>query len=83
MDTGMIDLTKSKDAVRVLENACKPGINQRGTWIAYAEGNYADLVGATPIGVKARELEKQGRVHLFQKRIQDEPRSYVYFAVVR
>jgi len=79
----MIDLTKSKDAVRVLENACKPGVNPRGTWIAYAEGDYAALVGATPIGAKARELERQGRVHLFQKRIQDEPRRYVYFAVTK
>lgn len=79
----MIDLTKTKDAARVLENACKPGVNPRGSWIAYAEGDYSAWVGATPVGVKARELFQQGRVHLFQKRIQDSPRRYVYFAVTK
>ncbi len=77
-----VDLTKSKDAARVLQNACKPGANPRGTWLIYAEGDYADAVHNTPAGRAAWTLHEQGKVVLCQKRISDEPRRYVYVAVV-
>lgn len=76
----MIDLTNHNEPVRVFNNALEPGINPRGTYIAYHEGEYSDLVGLTPIGKAAYKASTDGRVILFQKRIQDEPRRYVYYA---
>ena len=78
-----VDLTKSKDPARVLNNACKPGANPRGTWIIYAQGDYSDSVHNTPVGRAAWALYEQGKVVLCQKRISDEPRRYVYCAVTR
>ncbi len=79
----MIDLTNHPDPVRVFNNALEPGINPRGTYIAYHEGDYSDHVGLTPIGKSAYQAYESGRVILCQKRIQEEPRRYVYYAVVR
>lgn len=78
-----VDLTKSKDPARVLQNACKPGANPRGTWIIYAQGDYASNVHNTAVGRAAWTLHEQGKVVLCQKRISDEPRRYVYCAVTR
>ena len=78
----IVNLTKSKDPARVLQNACKPGTNPRGTWLIYHEGDYADSVHNTPVGRAAWTLHEQGKVVLCQKRISDEPRRYVYVAVV-
>lgn len=74
----MIDLSKSPDPVRVFKNALEA--NPKGTYIAYHEGDYSDHIGLTKIGKAVRE---DARVIPCQKRIQDEPRRYVYYAVIR
>lgn len=79
----MIDLTNHKDPVRVLQNALEPNINPPGTFIVYHEGSYVDSVHNTPVGRAAWTLYEHGKVLLCQKRIGDEPRRYVYMAVVR
>lgn len=79
----MIDLTNHKDPVRVLQNALEPNINPTGTFIIYHEGSHVDSVHNTPVGRTAWALYEQGKVLLCQKRISDEPRRYLYMAVVR
>lgn len=76
----MINLINHKDPVRVFNNALEPGVNPSGTFIAYHEGDYSDHIGLTPIG---KAVRNDPRVIPCQKRIQDEPRRYVYYAVIR
>lgn len=78
----MIDLTNHPDPVRVLQNAVKPNANPRGTWIIYADGDYANNVHNTDVGRAAWALHEAGRLLLCQKRLQDEPRVYAYCGVV-
>jgi len=77
-----IDLTQLKDPVRVMQNACKPNANPRGTWIIYAQGDYSSNVHNTAVGRAAWALHEAGRLMLCQKRLQDEPRVYAYVGVV-
>lgn len=79
----MIDLTKSKDAARVLRNAFKPGANPKATRILYHVGDYFDRIGTSDIGKVAYELHEKGLAHLVQRRVSKEPRRYEYFAVVK
>lgn len=78
----MINLTKHPEAARVLQNACKPNANPRGTWIQYAEGDYSSAVHNTVVGRAAWTLHEAGLLLLCQKRLQDEPRIYAYVGVV-
>ena len=79
----MIDLSKSKDPVRVFKNALEPNINPLGTWILYHTGDYADQVGSTALGRAVYDAAASGNVHMVQKLVQQEPRIYNYYAVVR
>lgn len=81
-----ISLLTHKDPARALKAAVLgiDGIpqNPRGTWICYAEGDYTDQVHNTKAGRAAWELHEQNRVILCQKKIQDEPVRYSYYAVI-
>ena len=77
-----IDLTTVKDPARVLRNAVEPNINQKGTWLIYHMGDYADDINTKPVGRMAWDLAQSGRVRLFQKVIEQEPRKYAYIAEV-
>lgn len=80
----MIDLTGNKDAARVLENAVTMRVNPKGTRIVYHVGDFADEVaGHSAVAVKARSLFDRGLVHLFQKKLSEEPRKYAYMVEVR
>lgn len=79
----VIDLTKSKDPVRVFRNALEPNINPAGTWILYHQGDYADQVGTTALGRAVYDASANGEVHMVQKMISVDPREYAYYAVVR
>ena len=78
----VIDLTEHPDAVRVLQNACKPNANPYGTWLIYHRGSYSDGINQTKIGRAAWELSEAGVVRLVQKLVSFEPREYFYVAVV-
>lgn len=54
---------------------------KRGSWISYHDGNLSDNIGLSKIGKYAMNLYDRRRAVLVQKRYQDEPRQYVYFAV--
>lgn len=81
-----INLTNHKDPARALRSAVLgiDGIQQnpRGTVITYHEGDYTDQVHNTKAGRAAWELHEQKRVILCQKKIQDEPVRYSYYAVI-
>lgn len=80
----MIDLTGNKDAVRVLENAVTMGVNKKGTRIIYHIGDFGDEISSNShVAVKARDLYNRGLVHMFQKKICDEPRKYIYMVEVK
>lgn len=79
----MIDITKSKDPIRVFKNALEPNINPPNTYILYHIGNYADQVGTTALGRAVYEASSNGKVHMVQKLVQQEPSQYAYYAVVR
>lgn len=80
----MIDLTNNKDAARVLENAVTMRINPKGTRIVYFIGDFGDEVASNShVAVKARDLFDRGLVHLFQKKLSNEPRKYMYIAQVK
>ena len=79
----VIDLTKSKDPIRVFKNALEPNINRPGTWILYHVGDYADQIGTTALGRSVRDAESAGKVHVVQKVVSIDPRQYAYYAVVR
>lgn len=76
----MIDLTKAKDPVRILRNALQPNINNRGDWILYHVGDYADGVHHTPLGRAVYEAAMRGEVAPVQKLVSKEPRQYNYYA---
>lgn len=79
-----IDITNSKEGPRVLENACQPGVNPKGTRIVYAVSDFgAEIAANNKTAAKARELFERGLVHIFQKRISKEPVKYLYIAEVR
>lgn len=77
----MIDITKSKDAARVLRNAVMLGVNPKGTWIKYHTGEYQNEIGLQPVGIEARSLFDLGKVDLFQKKLDDC--LYDYYAVIK
>lgn len=78
----MIDLTKSKEPVRVFKNTLQPNINQRGTYILYHQGDYSDSVHNTPIGRAVWQAYERGEVVPVQKLVSKDPRAYNYYAVV-
>ena len=77
-----IDLTTAKDPARVLKNATEPNINPKGTFLVYHIGDYLDAINTKPVGRMAWDLAQSGRVRLFQKVIEQEPRKYAYIAEV-
>ena len=80
----MIDLTNNKDAARVLENAVTMRVNPKGTRIIYHIGDFGDEVSSNShVADKARDLYNRGLVHMFQKKICDEPRKYAYMVQVK
>lgn len=78
----MIDLTGDKNASDRLVSICRNKNREAGQWIIYAEGNFSSNINQTAVGKAAYELSQSGLVRLFQKRISDEPRRYVYLAEV-
>lgn len=78
----MINLVTHKDPARALRNAVNgiDGIAQvpPGQIIAYWQGDYNDQVHNTKVGRAAWELHEQGKVHLFQRKLQDEPIRFQY-----
>lgn len=80
----MIDLTKmhADKVASTIERAQRGGYDP-GIVIVYHDGDYSDMVGRTGLGSSVRALFDAGRVDLFQKRVSDEPRKYVYYAVTK
>lgn len=77
-----IDLTSDPKRVERLDSIFRNKHRDRGDWVIYAEGDYSNGIGLTPIGIKAMELQQEGLAMLVQKRISDEPRRYIYVAVM-
>lgn len=79
----MIDLTKDNKPQERLRAIMGNKWREKGDWIAYAEGDFGDEIGKTPVGKAAMEYAEDGMLHLFQRKVQDEPRRYVYLGRVR
>jgi len=79
----MIDLTQQNEHQREETlRRVKQGKYATGTVIQYHEGCAADDIGLQQIGRDMMALSNSGHVALVQKRIQDEPRRYLYWGVV-
>lgn len=70
---------QQEETIRRVRN----GKYDKGTVIEYHVGDYADQIGAKKIGRVMRDLFDAGKVALAQKRIQDDPRQYCYWGIVR
>lgn len=79
----VVDLTRTKDADRVMRLACDHSNNPSGTYLLYHVGDYSDNINTTPLGRAAWAMYEKDKVHLVQKLIEVEPRRYHYLAVVR
>jgi len=55
----------------------------KGAVFKYHEGDYSDSIGTTWLGAKMRELFHAGKIDLFQKLIQTQPRKYIYMGVMK
>ncbi len=56
---------------------------QAGDWISYHEGDFSDSIGESNVGRAVRKYSDGGQLMVFQKKVVDEPRRYVYLAYVK
>lgn len=77
-----MNLIGNKNAVEMLTRAATRYDKEQGLKVAYAEGEFCDNINQTEVGKMAYSLYEQGKVRLFQKKIQDSPRRYQYIAEV-